>query len=141
MKTIASVAIAAVIAATSLTTTIAPASAGSFKFGVHHYSGGHHHGSHHRNRHYRHRHNSGPGAAIAAGAILGLAFGALSTPSYYYPPTYPRQRYPAYYPYAAGPGMNSQHVSFCYSRYKSYNANTNTWLGYDGYVHQCVSPY
>ena len=53
MKAIASVAIAAIIAATSLTTTIAPANAGSFQFGVHYNNGGYYYGGHHRKRHHQ----------------------------------------------------------------------------------------
>jgi hypothetical protein len=85
-----------------------------------------------------------PGAALATGAILGLAFGALATPNYYYAPkvyayTPPPPPYPNYYnPY--GP-VNAQHVSFCKSKYRSYNIKYNTWIGYDGLVHQCISPY
>jgi hypothetical protein len=137
MKAIASVAIAAIIAATSLTTTIAPANAGSFQFGVHYNNGGYYYGGHHRKRHHHHRrHHSGVGGAVAAGAILGLALGAMGTPNYYYQPR-PR----GYYPYAVGHSANAQHVSWCHNRYKSYNARTNAWFGYDGYYHQCRSPY
>jgi hypothetical protein len=133
MKAIASVAIAGILAATSLATTTVTADAG---------------GKHHKN-YYKHHHSGGynPGAAFATGAILGLTFGALSAPTYYYPP--PVYYYPpppplpppprrAYYSY--GGDVYAQHVSWCSSRYRSYNAEYNTWVDYDGFVHECVSP-
>ena len=136
MKAIASVAIAGLLAATSLTTTSVTADAG----GKHHY-----YKQHHQSRGYN------PGAAFATGAILGLAFGALSAPTYYYPPPVyyyppppplpPAPRHPAYYSYSYSGGPYAQHVSWCSARYRSYNANYNTWVGFDGYVHECVSPF
>lgn len=148
MKTIVSIAVAGMIAATSLTAAVAPASAGSFSLSIHQHSGGYHHGGYHRKKYHRHRHrhhHSGAGAAIAAGALLGLAFGALATPTYHYPApayAYPRVRpHHPHRPYALGHHANAQHVSWCHSRYKSYNASNNTWFGYDGLYHQCVSPY
>jgi hypothetical protein len=145
MKTIASVAIAGLIAATSLTTTIMPADAGGNHWNNNQWNYNHWNGSHyHKNYYYSKGWN--PGAALATGAILGFAFGALATPNYYYaPPVYayappppPPPPYPNYYYY--GP-MNAQHVSYCKSKYRSYNIRYNTWIGYDGLVHQCISPY
>ena len=143
MKAIASVAIAGLIAATSLTTVVTPATAGGKYWKPYPYYG----------KYYKKGYNRGwnPGAALATGAILGFAFGALAAPNYYYnrprvyyapapPPPYP-QPYPyAPYPTTQGPN-NAQHVSWCYDRYRSYDAKHNTWIGYDGLVHQCVSPY
>jgi hypothetical protein len=132
MKAIASVAIAGLLAATSLATTSVTADAG---------------GKHHHYK-YKHHHNGyNPGAGFAAGAILGLTFGALSAPTYYYPP--PVYYYPpppplpppprrAYYSY--GGDAYAQHVSWCSAQYRSYNVDYNTWVDYDGYVHECVSP-
>ncbi len=152
MKAFASVAIAGLIAATSLTTTVTPADAGGNKWK-------HNKWSHNNNWNKPHYHNKkynskgwNPGAALATGAILGLAFGALATPKYYYPPkvyTYapppppPPPAYPSYeygYEYGYGP-TDPQHVSWCSRRYRSYNVEYNTWIGYDGLVHQCISPY
>jgi hypothetical protein len=149
MKAIASVAIAGLIAATSLTTTVTPADAGGKHWKQNQWSQNKHYKQpHHGNKYYNNNnyYNNGwnPGAALATGAILGLAFGALATPNYYYAPkvyayTPPPPPYPNYYnPY--GP-VNAQHVSFCKSKYRSYNIKYNTWIGYDGLVHQCISPY
>jgi BA14K-like protein len=38
-------------------------------------------------------------------------------------------------------GGSSRHVAWCYDRYRSYNARTNTWVSYSGNVNQCISPY
>ena len=35
----------------------------------------------------------------------------------------------------------SRHVRYCLNRYLTYNIRTNTFRGYDGYLHQCRSPY
>jgi hypothetical protein len=77
-------------------------------------------------RHYRHhRHYRGynTGAAVAAG-IIGLGVGAAiaSQPRYYDEgPVYRDRDYDAY----------------CFSKYKSYDPRTGTYLGYDGYRHPC----
>jgi len=126
MKPVASLAAAALIAATSLASTTVSADAG----------GKHWHGKpHYTNNYYYYKGNNGwnSGAALATGALLGLTFGALATaPRYYEPP-------PPAYGYYGGP--TAQHISWCESRYRSYNARYNTFVGYDGYVHQCVSPF
>lgn len=33
------------------------------------------------------------------------------------------------------------HVNWCYSRYRSYDARSNTFVSYGGRVKQCFSPY
>lgn len=33
------------------------------------------------------------------------------------------------------------HVQYCLNRYRSYDPRTNTFMGYDGYRHECNSPY
>lgn len=139
MKTIATLALASAIAATSLATTTTAADAGGNQWK---YNNNYHYGKHRSNGWY-------PGGALAAGALLGFAFGTLATPNYYYAPPPPRAYYPppppAYpvypaYGYQVGP-QASAHVNWCYSHYRSYNVQRNTWVGYDGYVHQCVSPF
>ena len=39
--------------------------------------------------------------------------------------------------YAGG----SRHVAWCRSKYRSYDARTNTWIAYGGEVRRCYSPY
>jgi hypothetical protein len=142
MKTFATLALAGAIAATSLATTATTADAGGKHWKQNKYNNYHH------GKNYSKGWN--PGGALAAGALLGFAFGALATPNYYYAPpprVYypppPPTAYPAYpaYGYAVGPQASSRHVDWCYSRYKSYNVQRNSWVGYDGYVHQCISPF
>ncbi|HSO47356.1 MAG TPA: BA14K family protein [Rhizobiaceae bacterium] len=36
---------------------------------------------------------------------------------------------------------DDRHVAWCLRRYRSYSPATNTWFGYDGRVHVCISPY
>ena len=102
--------------------------------------------------------NFNRGGAVAAGAVFGFALGALAANSYYYYPNYyygPRQLYPQYpsYAYRAYPAYpayayrtypayaGNGHVAWCESTYRSYNPATDTYTGYDGYLHRCVSPY
>lgn len=35
----------------------------------------------------------------------------------------------------------NRHVRWCLNRYRSYSPATNTYIGYDGFEHRCVSPY
>jgi hypothetical protein len=38
-------------------------------------------------------------------------------------------------------GQSSGHVQWCHNRFRSYNAATDSYLGYDGQYHRCNSPY
>jgi hypothetical protein len=38
-------------------------------------------------------------------------------------------------------GRSSAHVQWCHNRFRSYNAATDSYLGYDGRYHRCNSPY
>jgi hypothetical protein len=62
-----------------------------------------------------HRNDNGFGGNLAAG-LFGFAIGAALTSS---------------------PGYMSDHVGACQNRYHSYNARTDTFLGYDGLRHAC----
>ncbi len=44
-------------------------------------------------------------------------------------------------PYYYEPYGKSPHVEWCLRRYRSYNPATDTYRGYDGYDHRCISPY
>ena len=64
----------------------------------------------------RHGGGWGPGAGLAAG-VLGFAAGAAI---------------------ANGISHNGDgHEAACYRAYRSYDARTDTYLGYDGYRHTC----
>jgi hypothetical protein len=123
MKTFASLALAGALGLAAVVPTAATASADGYYW----------HGPH-----YRHHHDRWNDGDFAAGAILGLTFGALSAPRYApydygyyddYPPPPPR--------YTAG----DAHIRWCSAHYASYSPEDNTWLDYYGRVHQCVGPY
>jgi BA14K-like protein len=80
---------------------------------------------------------------FAAGAIIG---GALAAPYYggyyggYYPAPYYGAPYPAPYPapgyYGGGPAGGGD-VAYCMQRYRSYEPQSGTFLGFDGARHPC----
>ena len=43
--------------------------------------------------------------------------------------------------YYAGQYYGDSHIQWCLRRYRSYNPRTDTYRGYDGYDHRCISPY
>ena len=122
---------AAALVGLTVLTLAAPAEAGRGRgYGNH---GGH-------GGHYRHGYRGGGGNAVAAG-IIGLGVGAIIgsalTPRTVYvaPPPPPRARYA---PAAYGPQpWSPDWYSYCYSRYRSFNPNSGTFVGYDGYEHFC----
>lgn len=73
---------------------------------------------------------AGVGVGIASGLLLGSAIAAGSSPYYYGGgPGY-------YYEPAPGPAYDDS-VSYCMSRFKSYDPASGTYLGYDGLRHPC----
>jgi len=94
--------------------------------------------------HRWHRHRS-------SGVFLGLGFGFpgfyqpyyYNPYPYYYRPYYYRPYYyqPYYYQSYSYAPVRSRHVRYCLNRYRTYNMRTNTFRGYDGYLHRCRSPY
>jgi hypothetical protein len=75
---------------------------------------GHHHRHWNRYGYYR-GYRDYDGGALAAGAIFGLAAGAL----------------------AANAAAGGNAVAYCSSRFRSYDPASGTYLGYDGYRHPC----
>lgn len=73
-----------------------------------------------------------PAGAFVAGAIIG---GALSNPG----PTY-YEPAPVRRVYRSG-NYGQAHVQWCYDRYRSYDARSNTFQPYNGPRQQCYSPY
>lgn len=68
-------------------------------------------------RYYRrHGHGGGDAGAVAAGAIFGLALGAII---------------------ASQASQYNHSVEWCMSRYRSYNPRTHTWIDYHGRVRYC----
>ena len=78
----------------------------------------------------------GIGAGIIGGAIIGSA---LARPYYYERPYYAYPRASYYYAppprYYADPDGDAD--AYCFSRFRSYDPRTRTYLGYDGYRHPC----
>lgn len=77
------------------------------------------HGRRHRDRDHNHFHN---GLWFAIPFWLGAA--ALSADRYDDDDDY-----------------GNAHVDYCMSRYRSYDPASNSFMGYDGVPHECVSPY
>ena len=100
-------------------------------------------GGHRGYRDYRpgyRRHNGYwfPLAAFGAGAIIG---GALSQPREVYRPVPEYRPRPVYREYRPVGSMSQAHVNWCYGRYRSYDARTNTFQPYNGPRQACYSPY
>jgi hypothetical protein len=99
---------------------------------------------------YRHHHHGGGGDALAAG-VVGLAAGALiggalasqppPPPPRYYEydePAYVVRRAPVRYYGGIQPWTRGWY-EYCSDRYRSFNARTGTFTGYDGEQHFCVA--
>jgi hypothetical protein len=80
------------------------------------------------------------GGRVLLGVAIGLGVAALIHHHYYGTRTYSY----AYAPHGvgltayAGP---SSHASWCQWRFRSYSLATDTYLGFDGVRHRCVSPH
>lgn len=126
MKTISKKITAAVlslgIAATAIPLTTTDADAGWR---------GRHYNDHYYGRHHRHR-DFDAGSAAAAG-IVGLAAGAIIGGAI------ANSNQQPVYDYRMDPNYRSRADwdAYCYSKYRSYDARTGTYLGYDGYRHYC----
>lgn len=118
---------AALVGLTALTAAV-PAEAGKG------YRGG--------GRHYHHHyHRGGGGNALGAGLLgfgIGAIVGSALTPREVYvaPPPPPRPTY--YTPAGYGPPpWTPDWYTYCYSRYRTFDPNSGTFIGYDGYEHFC----
>ena len=102
----------------------------------------------HHGRHYHHHSDSGD---LAAAGILGLAAGALVVglasqpePVYANPYRQPRPRPVREYPetvYLDGAfePWSSEWYDYCSDRYRSFDPQSGTFMGYDGREHFCVA--
>ena len=87
------------------------------------------HGDRYRYRHggYRHYHNgyyyASPWWLLTAPLVAGAVIA------------------PRVYDYGYNDGYGGGHVQWCLNRYRSYDPRSNTFLGYDGYRHECNGPY
>jgi BA14K-like protein len=69
----------------------------------------------------------GPGVGLGIGLAAGALIGGLLAAPYYYAPA------PRVYYY----GAPVDPVAYCMRRFKSYDAYSGTYLGYDGLRHSC----
>lgn len=94
----------------------------------------------HRRHWRRHGRRSGLFLGFGLSPFYG-GYGGYGGPFYsdYYDPYYQPYYAPRYYSYR--PVRSSRHVRYCLNRYQTYNVRTNTFRGYDGYLHRCRSPY
>jgi hypothetical protein len=129
MKSLTSIVLAGAVAMSAVAASTTGASAGGWHG---------HHGQYHPPMYQGYYYGPDAGA-VAAGAILGLAFGALAAeafvpaPYYAYPPAPP----PVYPTYAYG----DPNTAWCAAQYSSYNPETNTWADFQGVIHVCFGPY
>ncbi len=81
------------------------------------------------------RGHRGGGAGVAAGLMTGLIIGGLMAAPPYYGPYGP---YPYYYPgYYPPRFVGSDWEAYCFSRYRSFDPVSGTYLGFDGRRHYC----
>jgi hypothetical protein len=73
----------------------------------------------------------GPGWGVGAGLLGGAIVGGMLAAPYYYGPG----------PYYAEPGYvapeSGDAVAYCMQQFRSYDPNSGTYLGNDGYRHPC----
>jgi len=104
-----------------------PAEAGRYGKG---YKGGRH------IHHHYHKRDNGIGA-LGAGLLgfgVGAIVGSALTPrEVYVAPPRPAYRRAGYGP----PPWTPDWYTYCYSRYRSFDPNTGTFIGYDGYERFC----
>lgn len=74
-----------------------------------------------------------PGAALAIGAGAAIIGGIISQAG--------KNRNQEPVPEATGGGLSAEHIDWCYAKYQTYKASTNSYAGVDGKRHQCNSPY
>jgi hypothetical protein len=86
----------------------------------------------------RWRGHGGGGAALAAGLATGLIIGGLVAAPHYHEP-YPYYDDGYYVPRYVGPvGYGAPgSEGYCFSRYRSFDPISGTYLGYDGRRHYC----
>jgi hypothetical protein len=96
---------------------------------------------------WRHHRNRGfdPGAAIFGGIVGGIAGGVIGgmigpPPVYYRPPPPPVYYQPPvmYQPqYVPQQQYVDPQIAYCIQRFRSYNPQTQSYMGYDGFAHRC----
>jgi hypothetical protein len=132
MKILTSIVVAGALAATSIAATATGASADGWD-----HQGWDHHRPYHHNSQVIYRSSPDAGGALFAGALLGLAFGAIASNSFAEPQPQPLELPPPHPNYAAA----DDHYAWCARTYRSYNGETDTFFDFQGIERRCVTPY
>lgn len=127
---------AALVGLTALTLAV-PANAGGHGRGHGYNNGRYVQNNYYGRPNYYHHHDNGLNA-VGAGLLgfgVGAIVGSALTPREVYvaPPPRPAPVYAGYRPAPWTPDW----YSYCYSRYRTFNPNSGTFIGYDGYEHFC----
>ncbi len=81
------------------------------------------------------RHNRDVGLGIVGGLVAGAIIAGAANRRY------DDEYYDDRPVYRTRPSYRDSHVSWCYNRYRSYDAGSNTYVTYGGRVRNCRSPY
>lgn len=119
MRSFVSAALAGLIGIGALSATVSTASADPWDY--HH----HHHYYGHGDRGW-----GGVGAGLAAGTVLGLGIGALAA----------QPRYDEEVPPPRSISWRN-HVDYCMDRYRTYDPDTDTYIGQNGAEYRCRGSY
>jgi BA14K-like protein len=100
------------------------------------------HGRYVQNNYYGYRRGGGDNWNAVGAGLLGFGVGAIVgsalTPREVYVAPPPPPPAPVYTRAGYGPpAWTPDWYTYCYSRYRSFNPNTGTFVGYDGYEHFC----
>src|SRR5690349_19996317 len=118
---------AAALTASSAPTATTASADGNIQLAAHRYYWGH-------GGDWGHHHHHG-----GSGVWLGLGLPLFGGP--YYDDYYDSYDYGYYAPRAYYAPAGGSHVRWCMNRYRTYDPRSNTFIGYDGERHRCVSPY
>lgn len=89
-----------------------------------------------KNYYYRDNGANAVGAGLLGFGIGAIVGSALTPREVYVAPPPPRPTY--YTPAGYGPPpWTPDWYTYCYSRYRSFDPNSGTFIGYDGYEHFC----
>lgn len=137
MKILVSLAVAGALAAGGIAATATGASAGQWNGNWNQH--GPYHGPYNYRPHQTYRSGPDVGGALVAGAVLGLAFGALASHPYAEPVPAPDVIYlpPPHPNYAAV----DAHFAWCSKTYRSYNGERDSFIDFQGIERPCIDPY
>jgi hypothetical protein len=85
------------------------------------------------------RSRRGSAGAVIGGLAAGMILGGIiaSQPHYYGGPYYYGSPYPPAYYYGPGPYGPPDWEAYCFSRYRSFDPYSGTYMGYDGVRRPC----